>query len=170
MGLRLQLTFPLLSSRGHETPLTPQFYKPYTKLRFLFLIQWAHARPEALWLASVVSHGENIYFLSVPGPTVPFLTAAYRSVLYTAPELFGQFPFDRFPATASVSSINAPCVSRASGEDMRQIKPGARPLGRPGRGSRCAGLSLLPANLLSVSPEAPTGNYLAKGKFFQLTF
>lgn len=135
VGLCLQLTFPLLSSRGHETPLTPQFYKPYTKLPFLFLIQWAHARPEALWLASVVSHGENICFLSVPGPTVSFLTAAYWSVLYTAPELFGQFPFDRFPAMASVSSINAPCVSRASGEDMWEIKPGARPLGRPGRGS-----------------------------------
>lgn len=32
VGLCLQLTFPLLSSRGPETPLTPRFYKPSTKL------------------------------------------------------------------------------------------------------------------------------------------
>lgn len=55
----------------------------------------------------------------------------------------------------------------------------ARPLGRPGSRfrPRCARQALLPpglalpaANLLSVSPEAPTGHHSAKGKLFRLTF
>lgn len=188
VGLRLQLTFPLLSSSSHETPPTPRFYKPYTKLRFLCLIRRAHARPGALWLALLLRHGEKIYFLSVSGPTVAFLTAAYRSGLHTAPELFGQVPFGRFPATASTASINTPRVSRASGEcsiEERGVqipgyardKVGPVPWGGLVKVPGCAGqallhpgLSPLPANLLSVSPEVPPGNYSAKGTFFQLTF
>lgn len=60
-----------------------------------------------------------------------------------------------------------------AGDQVWGSSPGEARLTVP----RCArqallppGLALLVANLLSVSPEAPTGHHSAKGKLFRLTF